>query len=277
VLVGALLLDDSIDGELTALDVLLGVVPSASGVGGGDGHADSADQDSGEHSSDGSGSEEDSDGQGGSEDDDGREEHLVEGGGGGDGDTLLVVGSGGAGLDVWVLLELSSDFLDHFEGGHADGLHGQGGEGVRKHGSDEQAGEDQGGVDVDSGGGDGSVVLEVLGSGDVGAEQGQRDEGCGVCMAISSANAGGAWDNAKKYIESGQFTIDGVVKKKGSNEHKAAVIGDTVGDPLKDTSGPSLNILIKLSAIFSLIFVNFFDQTAFLQCTLAPTSVGCSA
>jgi len=82
----------------------------------------------------------------------------------------------------------------------------------------------------------------------------------GVSMAISSANSGGAWDNAKKYIESNQFTDDnGTVKGKGSNEHKAAVIGDTIGDPLKDTSGPALNILVKLSAIFSLIFVNFFD------------------
>lgn len=86
----------------------------------------------------------------------------------------------------------------------------------------------------------------------------------GVSMAVSSANSGGAWDNAKKYIESGQLVINGVARKKGSQEHKAAVIGDTVGDPLKDTSGPALNILIKLSAIFSLIFVGFFDKTAFL-------------
>lgn len=86
----------------------------------------------------------------------------------------------------------------------------------------------------------------------------------GCSMAISSANSGGAWDNAKKFIESGQLKIDDVVKKKGSNEHKAAVIGDTVGDPLKDTSGPSLNILVKLSAIFSLVFATFFDNTAFL-------------
>ena len=86
----------------------------------------------------------------------------------------------------------------------------------------------------------------------------------GVQMAISSSNTGGAWDNAKKYIEAGKLTINDVVKKKGSKEHDAAVIGDTVGDPLKDTSGPSLNILVKLSAILSLVFVSFFRETAFL-------------
>merc|ERR1712146_165693 len=62
----------------------------------------------------------------------------------------------------------------------------------------------------------------------------------GVQMAISSSNTGGAWDNAKKYIEAGKLKDGDVIKKKGSDEHKAAVIGDTVGDPLKDTSGPSL-------------------------------------
>lgn len=82
----------------------------------------------------------------------------------------------------------------------------------------------------------------------------------GVSMAISSANSGGAWDNAKKYIEGKHFKrLDGSVIGKGTDEHKAAVIGDTVGDPLKDTSGPALNILIKLSAIFSLVFARFFD------------------
>jgi len=73
----------------------------------------------------------------------------------------------------------------------------------------------------------------------------------GVQMAISSSNTGGAWDNAKKYIEAGHHG------GKRSEPHKAAVIGDTVGDPLKDTSGPSLNILVKLSAILSLVFAPF--------------------
>lgn len=77
-------------------------------------------------------------------------------------------------------------------------------------------------------------------------------------MAISAANTGGAWDNTKKYIEAGHLVIDGKVHGKKTEVHKAAVIGDTVGDPLKDTSGPSLNILVKLMAILSLVFAEFF-------------------
>jgi len=81
----------------------------------------------------------------------------------------------------------------------------------------------------------------------------------GVQMAVSASNTGGAWDNAKKYIEAGLLKDDeGVIVRKGSEIHKAAVVGDTVGDPLKDTSGPSLNILIKLMAIISLVFSHFF-------------------
>jgi K(+)-stimulated pyrophosphate-energized sodium pump len=74
----------------------------------------------------------------------------------------------------------------------------------------------------------------------------------GVVMALMMANAGGAWDNAKKYIEGGKLG------GKGSDAHKAAVVGDTVGDPFKDTSGPSLNILIKLMAVVALVLAPLF-------------------
>ena len=90
----------------------------------------------------------------------------------------------------------------------------------------------------------------------------------GVQMAISSSNTGGAWDNAKKYIEAEKLHNGSVIAKKGSAEHKAAVIGDTVGDPLKDTSGPSLNILIKLSAILSLVLTPLIQHTGWLVCPL---------
>jgi len=111
----------------------------------------------------------------------------------------------------------------------------------------------------------------------------------GVQLAISASNTGGAWDNAKKFVEKGGLYIDvpkrerahsdpvegpytgaivrnvdgspqliSVRQRKGSECHKAAVIGDTVGDPLKDTSGPAVNILMKLMAIISLVFCDFF-------------------
>ena len=69
----------------------------------------------------------------------------------------------------------------------------------------------------------------------------------GVLLALFMSNAGGAWDNAKKYIEAGYLG------GKGSDVHKAAIVGDTVGDPFKDTSGPAMNILIKLMSIVSLV------------------------
>ena len=102
----------------------------------------------------------------------------------------------------------------------------------------------------------------------------------GVQLAISASNTGGAWDNAKKYVEKGGLVIDmpkidevtgetvrnmdgtpvlvPVRQRKGGECHKAAVVGDTVGDPFKDTSGPALNILMKLMAIISLVFADFF-------------------
>jgi len=74
----------------------------------------------------------------------------------------------------------------------------------------------------------------------------------GILMALFMANSGGAWDNAKKSIEGGEHG------GKGSDAHKAAVVGDTVGDPFKDTSGPSLNILIKLMSVVSLVLAPWF-------------------
>jgi K(+)-stimulated pyrophosphate-energized sodium pump len=78
----------------------------------------------------------------------------------------------------------------------------------------------------------------------------------GFAVAIMMANAGGAWDNAKKYIETGAHG------GKGTDAHKAAVVGDTVGDPFKDTSGPSLNILIKLMSMVSVVFAGMIVQYA---------------
>jgi K(+)-stimulated pyrophosphate-energized sodium pump len=71
--------------------------------------------------------------------------------------------------------------------------------------------------------------------------------GSGFVLAVFMANAGGAWDNAKKYVEEGNFG------GKGSDVHKATIVGDTVGDPFKDTSGPSLNILVKLMSMVSIV------------------------
>ena len=74
----------------------------------------------------------------------------------------------------------------------------------------------------------------------------------GFLLAIMMANAGGAWDNAKKYVEAGHHG------GKGTDQHAAVVVGDTVGDPFKDTSGPALNILLKLMSIVALVFAPLF-------------------
>ena len=82
----------------------------------------------------------------------------------------------------------------------------------------------------------------------------------GFMLAVFMANAGGAWDNAKKYIEADRLGYD---KGKGSSEHAAAVVGDTIGDPFKDTSGPALNILIKLMTMMSLVFAEDFPDVSY--------------
>ena len=97
-------------------------------------------------------------------------------------------------------------------------------------------------------GGDGQAAAEALGGLLAGVTV------SGVLLALFQANAGGAWDNAKKMFEEGDgLEIDGQRYGKGSEPHKAAVVGDTVGDPLKDTSGPSLNILLKLMSVIALV------------------------
>ena len=92
----------------------------------------------------------------------------------------------------------------------------------------------------------------------------------GVLMAIFQSNAGGAWDNAKKSFEKGVM-INGVMQYKGSDAHKASVTGDTVGDPFKDTSGPSMNILIKLMSIVSLVIAPFIASKSAHNAELPKT------
>ena len=79
-----------------------------------------------------------------------------------------------------------------------------------------------------------------------------------IMLAVFMANAGGAWDNAKKYVEAGNFG------GKGSDTHKAAITGDTVGDPFKDTAGPAMDILIKLMSVISLVLVPVLMETTCL-------------
>ena len=90
------------------------------------------------------------------------------------------------------------------------------------------------------------AVISIVANGPVGMLAGATVSG--FLMAVFMSNSGGAWDNAKKYIESG------VYGGKGSDNHKAAVVGDTVGDPFKDTAGPAINILIKLLSMVSIVF-----------------------
>ena len=93
----------------------------------------------------------------------------------------------------------------------------------------------------------------------------------GVLMGIFQNNAGGAWDNAKKSFEKGVM-ISGEMHHKGSEAHKASVTGDTVGDPFKDTSGPSMNILIKLTSIMALIMAPYLSERSATKADLQPSS-----
>jgi K(+)-stimulated pyrophosphate-energized sodium pump len=95
----------------------------------------------------------------------------------------------------------------------------------------------------------------------------------GVLMAIFQSNAGGAWDNAKKMFEEG-VEINGKTYYKKSDPHKAAVVGDTVGDPFKDTSGPSLNILLKLISVVALVMAPALVDKDKAKSTVTPEPAG---
>jgi len=93
----------------------------------------------------------------------------------------------------------------------------------------------------------------------------------GFMLAVTMSNAGGAWDNAKKWVEKGNLVINGKVAGKGTDAHAAVVSGDTVGDPFKDTSGPALNVLIKLMTLVSLVLAPKFKQI--YTCSAAKTAI----
>eukprot|EP00474_Spongospora_subterranea_P011197 CRZ11655.1 hypothetical protein [Spongospora subterranea] len=85
----------------------------------------------------------------------------------------------------------------------------------------------------------------------------------GFLLAVTMSNAGGSWDNAKKFVEKGNLNGPGVFKGKKTSNHDAVVVGDTVGDPFKDTSGPALNLLIKLMCVVSLVLADKVQQVNF--------------
>jgi inorganic pyrophosphatase len=226
--------------------------------------------------------ERDSGDDGGKNDEGTRSQHFPQRGLGGDGNASFIVWLGAVVHAFW---ELTHAFFNHVCGGFAHRLHGHGREGIGNHGTQEETGkgpwvQDVNGFDVGAdavgtkeGETNEASLREMLAPGALVILSpiiagGALGKNCtagllsgilvsGVQMAISMSNTGGAWDNAKKYIESGGLG-DGHVK--GSAAHKNAVTGDTVGDPLKDTSGPALNIVMKLSAIISLVFGSFIAK-----------------
>lgn len=139
------LLDDGAirSDEALTFNVLLSVVPSTTGVSGGDSHGDTRHQDTREDTSNGGGSEEQTDGEGSTNNDGSREEHFRDGRAGSNTDARFVVGSSGTSEDTWVLSDLLSDFFNHFLSGLGDGLHGKSGECVGEHSTDQETRENK--------------------------------------------------------------------------------------------------------------------------------------
>ena len=199
---GSLLDDLTVDGEKTSLNVLLGVVPSATGVGGGEGNLDTGDDATSEETVGGLETEEHTGEEGGDNDEESWGNHLSEGCVGGDADAKLVIGDGGlTSLGALIHnLELATNFFEHVLGGITDGLHGHGGEPVREHGTEKETSEGEGLEDVDVVGvGPLGVALQLVGGGDTGDESTEESE---------SDEAGGA--NGETLADSGSGVACGI-------------------------------------------------------------------
>ena len=221
---------------MAALDVLLGVIPGAAGVGHHDSHGDTGNGAADQQAGQSLGAQQQADGQRSSDGDDAGSDHLGQSSGGGNVNAAGVVGLGLAFQNAGNLAELEGkakpDYARCVDISTSAALNEMIAPGVIAIAAPLAVGLLLGA----------EALAGLLVGGTV----------AGVPMAIMMSNSGGAWDNAKKYIEGG--THGG----KGSEAHKAAVTGDTVGDPFKDTSGPALNILIKLMSIVALVFVPLF-------------------
>jgi len=208
----ALAFDDAVNLDLALLDVLLGVIPSATSVGGGDSQLDGRGDGTGKKTRDTSVAEEDTSEDRGHHDEDGGKDHFLEGGLGGDVNASGVVGldTGLALEEVWILVELSLDFLDHFVGGETDGLHGHGGEPVGDHGTDEKEREDNRVEERDLVGGASGTV-------DVGTEEGKTNE--------ASRSDGETLADGGSGVTSGVEGVSDVADFGGKLGH----LGDTTG------------------------------------------------